>query len=388
MACDPGSVSTGETHDDAAKFVQTLRAAGYDAIVYVPCSLLEPLIWQVQHSAAPDIRCLQATNEGEAIALAAGHWLAGSKPAVLIQNSGLGNALNPITSLAETIHMDLLLIVSWRGAPDIHDEPQHQLMGQITETILRASKFDLHVVCAPAELLEAGRSLVTKSGMQAILLHPTAAKQLKRHQAVPPAAAETLPSRRQAIGAVAAHMTAADVVVATTGYTSRDIDALMERGGSFKMVGSMGCAASIGAGVALSRPRGSGRTIILDGDGALSMRLEALITVGAMSPRGLMHILLDNGRHDSTGGQRTNSDKIRFEDIAQACGYATSRAIQTCQELGTAIENFTPDSDPVFLRLRTQPHGDPSPRPDETPDQNAQRLREMLRTPQRPYQLT
>jgi phosphonopyruvate decarboxylase len=180
----------------------------------------------------------------------------------------------------------------------------------------------------------------------------------------------------RALAAIVAGTSGSDVVLATTGYTGRALYALGDRPNQLYMVGSMGCAPSLGLGLALAQP--ARRVIVIDGDGALLMRLGAAATVGHEGPTNLVHVLLDNGVHDSTGAQATVSPAIDLALVAAACGYREVRRVSSARELADGIR--TSRRGPAFLHVRTEPRGKRKlPRPSETPAEMAGRLRAWMR---------
>jgi len=275
----------------AGGFIARARAHGFSLYTGVPCSYLKPFINFVIDD--PDLCYVGAPNEGDAGAVAAGAELAGRRSVVMFQNSGFGNAVNPLTSLTHTFRIPVLIIVTWRGEPGgAADEPQHDLMGRITPDLLDllgipwawfpVTEADIEPTLAQAvESMDAGRgpfALIMRKGSVA----PCA---LRSTPTVPPpepaterATATATARRTDMLRAVQRSIAAADIVVATTGYTGRELYALADRPNQLYMVGSMGCAVSFGLGIALARP--DRRVIVLDGDGALLMRLGALAMLG------------------------------------------------------------------------------------------------------------
>jgi phosphonopyruvate decarboxylase len=263
----------------------------------------------------------------------------------MMQNSGLGNAVSPLTSLTWTFRLPQLLIVAWRGQPGgAHDEPQHALMGPITPQQLELMEIPWELfpedsaTIAPA-LERATRHMDASGRPYAFVMCKDAVAPYALGPAGEPAprtrvAAQVQerpklcerPTRQEILRTVLA-ATAVDssVLLASTGLCGRELYALDDRPNQLYMVGSMGCVQALALGVALSRPQL--RVIALDGDGAALMRMGSFATIGAYAPANLWHLLIDNGAHDSTGGQATVSASVAFAEIAAACGYAT--ALQT-----------------------------------------------------------
>jgi phosphonopyruvate decarboxylase len=327
---------------EAHQFVDAARARGFDWYAGVPCSYLTPFINYVLQD--EKLHYYSAANEGDAVSLIAGVTLAGRRGVTMMQNSGLGNAVSPLTSLTWTFRLPQLLIVTWRGQPGVSDEPQHALMGPVTPAMLDTMEipwetFPTEVDAigpaldrATAHMDATGRpyALVMQKGSVApYALKGTPERTRAAHVSVDTqfaktsetSAAAALPTRREALQRVIAHTPAdSTVVLASTGFCGRELYALDDRANQLYLVGSMGCVTTIALGLALARP--DLRVIALDGDGAALMRMGAMATLGAYGPPNLVHLLLDNAAHDSTGGQSTVSPNVSFAGVAAACGYA------------------------------------------------------------------
>lgn len=381
----------------AARFIDAARERGFGLYTGVPCSYLTPLINHVigegiatRTAPAGQLRYVGAANEGDAVAIAAGAELGGLPSVAMFQNSGLGNAVNPLTSLAWTFRIPVLLIVTWRGEPGgAADEPQHELMGQVTAPMLELmgipwSLFPLQETEIDATLDRACDFMTTQSRPYAFIMRKGSvadtAPEVKGRAAVArsPGGSNTArarATRKQMLGAVQAAVKPDDVVVATTGYTGRELYSLEDRSSQLYMVGSMGCAISLGLGLALARP--DKRVIVVDGDGAALMRLGALTTVGHEAPPNLLHVLLDNGMHESTGGQATVAGTVDFCAIAAASGYAQARSLADPDELRQAVA--APSRGPGFIHVPIAPGiAKGLPRPSVLPSQVAARLRQHL----------
>ncbi len=263
---------------------------------------------------------LMAANEGDAVAMAAGAWLGGGQGGVLMQSSGLGNAINPLTSLVVPFAIPVLLVISVRT-----DEPQHELMGALTRGWLE----QMGIECAgeARSVLASRRSFAVLEGGPALAGGASlGTARVKVLEPVDPVA-----SRREMLAAVQSCTTFSDRLIATTGYTGRELYLLGDRANQLYMAGSMGCAISLGLGLALTRP--DLRVVVLDGDGALLMRLGSLATAGMLRPPNLVHVLLDNRCHDSTGGQPTASAGVDWCALASACGYPEVARLSRPEEL-------------------------------------------------------
>ncbi|MEX3949145.1 phosphonopyruvate decarboxylase [Paraburkholderia sp. EG287B] len=324
---------------EAAQFVEAARSRGFEWYAGVPCSYLTPFINYVLQD--DSLHYVSAANEGDAVAVIAGVALAGKRGITMMQNSGLGNAVSPLTSLTWTFRLPQLLIVTWRGQPGVPDEPQHALMGPVTPQMLETMEIPWETFPTEADQIaaaldrairhmdETGRpyALVMQKGSVAPYELEGGGAMPAKH-ALPVAQAkwtgrspEQLPTRQQALERVIAATPAeSTVVVASTGFCGRELYALDDRSNQLYMVGSMGCVTPFALGLALARP--DLNVVALDGDGAALMRMGVFATLGAYGPANLTHVLLDNGAHDSTGGQATVSGQVSFANVAAACGYA------------------------------------------------------------------
>ena len=316
---------------EADAFLVPARDRGFSFYTGVPCSFLTPLINRVISD--PALSYVGAASEGEAVAVAAGAWLAGRRTVAMCQNSGLGNTVNPLTSLNHPFRIPTLLIVTWRGQPGLGDEPQHELMGEVMGSLLDTigvghTGFPKEAEDVPAALDRAERAMTADELPFALVMekgsvrddgldqpnqpiHPRGQIEELRQGGEPPARIDLLRCVQALVPAEAA-------VVATTGKTGRELFTLEDRAQQLYQVGSMGCASAMGLGIALNTTR---PVLVLDGDGAALMKLGTLATIGAHAPSNLIHVLLDNGVHDSTGGQATVAPNVDFAAVAQACGY-------------------------------------------------------------------
>jgi len=373
----------------ATEVLELFRTAGFELFTGVPCSYLTPLIDTVIEDEAT--RYVGAANEGEAVAIAAGAQLGGLASVVLFQNSGLGNAVNPLTSLTFPFRLPVLVITTWRGEPGgAPDEPQHEIMGAITPRLLELMQVPWEVFPADAGALEAAlgraRAHMQREGRPyALVLQKgsveAAATGRHRTQERPlPAEVEGRLGERldpdATLRAILDGTGGSDVVVATTGFTGRALYALEDRPNQIYLVGSMGCASSFGLGLALAQP--GRRVVVLEGDGALLMHLGATAVIGHERPENLVHVLLDNGVHDSTGAQATVAPAVDLAAAARACGYPRVRRVDGLDGLTAAVRAAR--GGPTFLHVLTQPRASRKlPRPTETPAEIATRLAAWMR---------
>ncbi len=370
-------------------FLEALRERGIGMYSGVPCSYLTPLINAVIGS--PHSRYVGASNEGDAVAIACGAELAGKRAAVLFQNSGLGNAVSPLTSLTATFQIPVLVLATWRGQPGgAADEPQHELMGEITPALFELMKIPYRILpdeeagCLAAvdtacESMRTKRlpfALIIRKGTFAACELPQQTE--RSHVSVArqePKPTPTVFDPDEVLRAIRSAVSPRDAVVATTGFTGRALYAQGDTANQFYMVGSMGCASSLALGLALAQP--TRRVVVLDGDGAFLMRMGALSSIGYERPKNLVHVLLDNGVHDSTGAQATVAPAIDPVQIALGCGYPRCAQVAQLDELRAHLQ--TTDRELTFLHIKTQPREDRKlPRPTMTPVEVATRFRNCL----------
>ena len=373
---------------NAEAFVQAVRAQGFALWSGVPCSYLKPFINFVIDDTAS--RYVAAANEGDAIAIAAGASLAGSPAIAMFQNSGLGNAVNPLTSLTHTFNIPILVITTLRGEPGgAPDEPQHELMGAITGDMLALMQIPWEFFptaesdIAPAldramkHMREARRPYAFVMKKDSVADHAIRSKPEPRpvSMCLSTSAPRPVGSRADVLRKIQSVVRADDAIVATTGFTGRELFGCEDRENQLYVVGSMGCTSSLGLGLALAQP--ARRVIVLDGDGALLMRMGALATIGYERPPNLLHVLLDNELHESTGGQSTVSHSIDLCAIAAASGYPRSVRAASLDEIGAEIARAGKELS--FVHVKMLPGvAKGLPRPTVKPPAVAERMRQFL----------
>lgn len=369
---------------EPARFFDAVSAAGVRFVAGVPDSLLKEVCTYLAEALPPE-RHVIAVNEGSAIALAAGHFLAtGAVPLVYLQNSGLGNAVNPLLSLAapDVYAVPLVLLIGWRGEPGVPDEPQHVTQGRLTPALLDALELPYRVLDGDPEaasvhvrwaVVEARR----RSGPVALLVRKGAFMALPRVVERAPAAAlrhERL-TREDAIERIVQALLPETTVVATTGMISRELYAIRRRLGDdgsrdFLTVGSMGHASQIALGLALARP---GMPVVcLDGDAAALMHLGGFATVGTSAATGYLHVVLNNGAHDSVGGQPSAGFAIDLPGIARACGYEVALGpVRVAVAVTEQVRALQASRGPNLLEVRVATGARPDlGRPAEAPVDN------------------
>jgi phosphonopyruvate decarboxylase len=380
----------------AAEFIDAARARGIDFYTGVPCSFLTPLINGVIGGAKGQggLDYVGAASEGEAVAIASGAWLAGRRTVVMCQNSGLGNAVNPLTSLNVPFRIPTLLIVTWRGEPGLKDEPQHDLMGEITDGLLDVIRIEHAVFPNTADAigpaLAGALGAMAESSLPFAFVMPKGSVRdagLAQESARPKPPGQrrdylesgARPSRIAVLERMLDAVPDSAGIVATTGKTGRELFTLADRPQHLYQVGSMGCASGMGLGVALNTKR---KIVVVDGDGAALMKLGTLATIGAYAPGNLVHLLLDNGVHDSTGGQATVSPHVDFAAVALACGYRQAASCDSLAGFEAALRDALAAEGPVFVHTRIVPGSlEKLGRPTIAPHEVARRFQRFLAGP-------
>jgi phosphonopyruvate decarboxylase len=333
-----------------------LQQRGVEFFAGVPDSLLASFCAYVDDHGERGSHVITA-NEGNAIALAMGHQMAtGKTPVVYMQNSGLGNAVNPLTSLAaaEVYRVPMILVIGWRGEPGVKDEPQHVKQGAITPAQLDLLDVPYRVIEANSNLQglldDLFATLAHTKAPVALLVRKDAFSDYKSRR---PASTSHPLTREQALRAILSLASPKDLVVSTTGKTSREVFELRAARGEpqhdFLTVGGMGHTSSIALGVALGRP--DRRVVCLDGDGSVLMHLGALPIIGSLRPRNLFHVLLNNAAHESVGGQPTVAGDIDFSAISHSVGYRAYRAANDLESLQRSWKELSNLDGPVLLEV-------------------------------------
>ena len=364
---------------DCRDFAAALDSSGIHFFTGVPDSLLKSFGSYLEDN-IPASRHIIAANEGNALAIAAGHFLAtGNVAAVYLQNSGLGNLVNPLASLTHRSVYGLpsLLIIGWRGEPGVSDEPQHRKQGEITPDMLRSLDVPFQVLdseCADILSLvaESCRQMQKHGGPAAILVKKNTFSKYELSSSGEEN--KYAIKREEAIHAILQRIPEKARLAATTGMPGREVYDYREanfqgHGQDFLTVGSMGHASSIALGMALSDD--AVPVICLDGDGASLMHLGAIPIIGNRKPRNFVHLLLNNGAHDSVGGQPTVGFQIDLCAIAEASGYKTFEMVDTRNGIEAAIDKIFQTDGPHFLEIRVSKGNRPDlSRPKTSPSEN------------------
>lgn len=324
-------------------FIERLRKGGVDFFAGVPDSLLKNLCAYITDS-VPREKNIIAANEGNAVGLAAGYHLAtGKVGCVYMQNSGEGNIVNPLLSLVDedVYHIPMLLIIGWRGEPGVHDELQHKKQGKVTLSLLDTMGVPYVVLDENWEqqVQQAVETIRETNGVYAMIVRKgTFADYMLQNQT----RSSLSLSREEAIKIVVDKLREDDIVVSTTGMISRELFEYREakkqgHGADFLTVGSMGHASQIALGIALQKPER--RVFVFDGDGALLMHMGGMAIIGDYCPKNLVHVVFNNGAHDSVGGQPTVGQKIDIEAIAKAMGYVDVVSVDSQEALMSAMNH-------------------------------------------------
>jgi phosphonopyruvate decarboxylase len=331
-----------------------------------------------------------AANEGNAVALAAGHFLgAGRAALVYLQNSGIGNAINPLLSLAdrEVYSIPMLLLIGWRGEPGVKDEPQHVKQGRIMPELLTALGIpyfllDEETVDAGAVIRQAVERMRESMAPVALLVRKGSFESYNQKKKI----GHGFPMKREtAIKCIVDLLDGEEIIVSTTGMASRELYEYRTASNDshdkdFLTVGSMGHASSIAMGIA--RTQQARRIICLDGDGSLVMHMGALGIIGQSGLTNFLHVVINNGAHDSVGGQPTVGLGLNIVAIAESCGYHSARSVSSMEELEMAFASLIKGSGPALLEVKvTQGSRSDLGRPKRSPIQNRAALMKHMNVP-------
>jgi len=353
---------------EASSFIELLRDFGYTQYAGVPCSFLTPFINYVIDD--PRLDYVGATSEGEAVAFNLGAYLAGRKTVAMCQNSGLGNMVNPLTSLNYPFRVPTLLITTWRGQPGVKDEPQHVQMGEITHRLLETLEipwraFPTEEAEIAAVMQEADETMTRTQRPFALVMakDSVAPHKLQSRRATELVGTErqgelVLPAeqrltRSELLELILETLRGDEAIVATTGKTGRELFTVADRPNHIYVVGGMGTASAIGFGIAHAAPQQP--VVVLDGDGAALMKMGNFATIGSYQPRNLLHVVIDNEVHDSTGGQSTVSSTVRFADVAAAANYRHAHVADRPEDIRASLRLLRGQAGPSLLHIKIRP---------------------------------
>lgn len=356
-------------------FCGKLESMGVGFYTGVPDSLLKSLCAYLTDNIDPKNNII-AVNEGCAVGLAAGYHIATGKiPVVYMQNSGLGNAVNPLLSLVDpdVYKIPMIMIVGWRGEPGVHDEPQHVKQGKITCDLLETMGIPFSVISddegeCTKQLDDCRRYIEDNNSPYALVIRKGTFDEYKLS---PRKEADYELTRERAIELIVKNTDPDSIFVSTTGMASRELYEIRDRNKDghdrdFLTVGCMGHASQIALGIALSRPER--KIVCIDGDGAALMHMGGMATVATQAPKNYTHIIINNGVHDSVGGQPTVSRLIDLPNIAASVGYNDVFSVSDEEEL---ISSLSVKEGPVFIEVMVH-RGNRSDlgRPKSTPQEN------------------
>lgn len=370
-------------------FFNVLKEEGVDFFTGVPDSLLKEFLACIADNTCPEKNIITA-NEGGAVALATGYYLATRRLAlVYMQNSGLGNAVNPLLSLADphVYGIPMLLLVGWRGEPGVKDEPQHIKQGQTMLGMLEVMEIPYAIIDGRSSdgkqvVRNAVEIATEKNAPYAIVVRKGAFEKYENKHDTKAREQLSQMERENAIKYILSALGERDILVSSTGMISREVFELREsaRQGhnrDFLTVGSMGHASQIALGISLSNPQRA--VYCLDGDGAAIMHLGSMAIIGYVGPANFRHVVLNNGAHDSVGGQPTAGTKMNFSAIALACGYKSVESVSTIPDLKLAMEQMRNHAGPSFLEVKVKIGARSTlGRPTTTPAQNKKQFMEFI----------
>ncbi|NLZ76679.1 MAG: phosphonopyruvate decarboxylase [Spirochaetales bacterium] len=361
---------------DPVDFLRQLQLHGTEFFTGVPDSLLKSLCAYITDT-VDSKRHIIAANEGNAIALASGYHLASSTiPFVYMQNSGQGNAINPLLSLAdeEVYKIPMLLCVGWRGEPTVKDEPQHVKQGKVTASLFEAMGIPCQVLSSDRfemidQIQEAYASIKKRSAPYALIIRKNTFSAYTRNSEANAFGSFT---REEALRALIDGLRDDAIVVSTTGMASRELYELREARSEgherdFLTVGSMGHASQIALGIALKETQRN--VVCIDGDGSALMHLGGMAIIGSLGLDNYLHVIINNGAHDSVGGQPTVGKTVDFLAVAKGLGYKTVKRVESLHEISSFVSESHEGPVCVEIRVKKGNRSDLG-RPKTTPVEN------------------
>ena len=346
---------------DPVDFIDKCEQLGVGFFTGVPDSSMKSLCNAIcnKHDSGSHVI---SVNEGAAVSLASGvHLGNGQVPLVYFQNSGQGNSLNPLISLAskEVFSIPMIILVGWRGKPGSFDEPQHTLQGKVTEEIFKEISIKVILLSgeeeeAYSQLEEACSTAIEDSAPVCILVESGTFSECNL---VAKETRDGLPGREDAIERILSMYDKEAVFISTTGKTSREVFEIRQRLGQsherdFLVVGSMGHCAHISLGLAMARP--DVEVICIDGDGSVLMHMGSLPTIGELGCKNLTHVIINNGVHESVGGHRITSPELDFSEVARSCGYSESIRVSDLERLVETLQDWKKIDGPKLIEIMTR----------------------------------
>ena len=367
-------------------FYDLLIKNGTDFFAGVPDSLLKNICAYITDN-APQEKHIISANEGSATGLATGYHLATGKiPMIYMQNSGEGNMVNPLLSIADqdVYSIPMLIVIGWRGEPGVHDEPQHVKQGKVTCDLLDAMKVPYEVLSdkeedLPAQFEKAYKYIKENNAQYAFVIRKGTFDEYKLVNNIP---VEGKMSREEAIEKIMLSADDRTAFVSTTGMISRELYEQRDKHNmghdrDFLTVGGMGHASQIALAIAMQKK--DRQVYCLDGDGASIMQMGGMATIGSRKPSNYVHFVLNNGAHDSVGGQPTVGREVDFCEIAEGCGYENVVKVTTPEELDAVLGDAETKEKLTFVEvLVTKGARKDLGRPKSTPVENKIALMNFL----------
>ena len=341
-------------------FFSKLKKVGINFFTGVPDSLLKELCFCIDDKVKKNNHII-AANEGNAISIAAGYHLSTGKiPLVYMQNSGFGNAINPLLSLCDkTVYsIPILILVGWRGEPGFKDEPQHKKQGLIQKNLLKAMRIPFGIITRNEKnynlkIKKALKKIKKKQSPYVLLIKDKVFDKYKKYKKNNKGAGSII--REKALEIILKKISKDSVIISTTGKTSRELFDLRKKGKQnlskdFLGVGSMGHCSSIALGVATGNSRK--KIFCIDGDGSLLMHFGSLATIKSLNPKNLKYILMNNETHESVGGQKTAAKYLNISKIIKAMNYPNVYSVKTSKQLKRKLNVFIKSKGPSFLEIK------------------------------------
>lgn len=367
-------------------FYDLLIKNGTDFFAGVPDSLLKNFCAYITDTAPAEKHIISA-NEGSATALACGyHFATGKIPLIYMQNSGEGNMVNPMLSIADkdVYSVPMLIVIGWRGEPGVHDEPQHVKQGKVTCDLLDAMKIPYEILSEneddlPAQFEKAYKYIKDNNAQYAFVIRKGTFDEYKLVNNIP---VEGKMSREEAIEKIILNADSSTAFVSTTGMASRELYELRDKYNQghekdFLTVGGMGHASQIALSIAMQKK--DRQIYCIDGDGASIMQMGGMATIGSRKPSNYVHFVLNNGAHDSVGGQPTVGRQIDLCAIAKGCGYENVVKVETPEELEAVLRDYETKDKLTFVEVMvTKGARKDLGRPKSTPVENKEALMSFL----------
>ena len=335
--------------------IQTLKKNKISFFTGVPDSILKE--FTKSFDKPNNLKHVTAVNEGSAVSIGIGYHLSTQKiPCIYMQNSGLGNAINPLISIAHknVYSIPLLLMIGWRGSPNQKDEPQHKTKGKITPQLLNLLNIEHCKLKSKNDLLKLNKlikKLYKEKKIVACLIEKNIL--IGKYKYTKPHKEKNSILRKDFLFYFLKNINNKSKIISTTGYTSRELmqvrkEKKLFNSRDFYMVGGMGHASSVALGFSLSSKK---QVVCLDGDGSILMHLGSLLTNGKIGNKNFKHILLNNNAHESVGGQITGANKIKFRELVSSLGYKKYFKIYKKNELKFVLKKFLKSKGPSFLEV-------------------------------------